>query len=291
MKKQFTLISKPVKGYELIDSGDCQKLEKFGDVLISRPEPQAMWNKNLSNDDWNKNEAKFEISGKSSKWKTKNDFKEIWQIQINELKFNLRLSSFKHVGIFPEQIPNWQWLEETIKKRKEEVTVLNLFGYTGGATLACARAGAKVTHVDSSRTAISWARENAKLSGLRDKPIRWMLEDAKVFVKREIRRGNKYDGIIMDPPSFGRGVKGEVWKKERDFLDFFESSKKLLSPKPLLFLLNGYTLSYSPLTYVNNIYFLEKDFGGNIDYGELAIEESFGNRLMPAGIFARWRER
>ena len=224
-------------------------------------------------------------------------------------------SVFKHVGIFPEQQANWNWMREIIKKEKAKDTkegkaakdgevdsgieVLNLFGYTGGASLACAQAGAKVVHVDGSKTALAWARENAELSGLKDKPIRWILDDARDFVRREAKRGRKYQGIIMDPPAFGHGPNNELWKIEEHLLPLIEACMSIMADKPLFFIMNGYSAGYSAIAYENDLLPLKEKFGGNIEIGEMAIKESGdsngGNepqtsqaRLLPCGIFARW---
>jgi 23S rRNA (cytosine1962-C5)-methyltransferase len=213
-------------------------------------------------------------------------------IEFGDIKFFIKPSPFKHVGLFPEQSPNWDWTREVIKTAVTEGTkpsVLNLFGYTGGATLACAQAGASVTHVDASKAAITWAGENAEASGLKaSAPIRWILEDALSFVKKEVKRGKKYDGIIMDPPAFGRGADGELWKIEDDFLALLDQTFKLLSNKPLFFLVNGYASGYSAVAYENNLKPLTERFGGTLESGELAIEEGNGPRLLPCGIFSRW---
>ncbi len=209
-----------------------------------------------------------------------------------ELQFWIRPSSFKHTGIFPEQAANWDWIRARIKEHgarsKDTVQVLNLFGYTGGASIAAAQAGATVCHVDGSKVAIGWARDNATLSGLNDKPIRWILDDAVKFVKREIKRGRKYDGIIMDPPSFGHGPGGEIWKIEEHFLELFDLCREVLSDKPRFFLINGYASGYSPIAYENNLRELMKKYGGSIESGELTIAEKGSDRLLPCGIFARW---
>ena len=206
------------------------------------------------------------------------------------LNFEIYLSKFKHVGIFPEQLSNWLWMQDLIKKADRPIKVLNLFGYTGGASIACLKAGAEVVHVDASKTSIEHAKMNAEISGLSEKPIRWILDDAHDFVKREIRRGNKYDGIIMDPPAFGRGPKGEIWKIEESFLPLVDDAKKILSDNPLFFLINGYASGYSPIAYEENLSELKK-IGGEISSGELTIEEKDSSRLLPAGIFARWENK
>jgi 23S rRNA (cytosine1962-C5)-methyltransferase len=264
--------------YELIDSGSNYKLERYGKFVLSRPDPQALWPTDKK--DW-----KFDAEFKDD-W---NKTIEPWSIDFGGLKLQIKLSPFKHTGLFPEQIVNWQWMEKLITESKQPVKVLNLFGYTGGASLICAKAGAEVTHVDASKSAITWANENASLSNLQDKPIRWILDDALEFVKKEIRRGNKYDAIVMDPPSFGRGAKGEVWKIEEGFLDLMDNCFKLLSDNPLFFVLNGYSAGYSAIAYEENLKPLQKKYGGSIESGELAIQDS-NKRLLPCGIVARWKK-
>lgn len=289
---QKNIIEKLVKseGYELIDSGEGEKLERFGEFVLRRPDPQALWLKN-DQEAWEKADAVYTRTGaKTGAWKCRKELPESWEIGFGGVKMNIKLSSFKHTGLFPEQASNWAWLTETIKKQDREIKILNLFGYTGGASIVCAKAGAKVTHVDSSRTAITWANQNTESSGLTDKPIRWILEDAYSFVQKELNRGNTYDGIIMDPPSFGHGADGEVWKIEKQFTDLVEDCANLLSENPVFYLINGYAAGYSSITYANNLLPTLEKFGGGIEHGELTIEESRGNRLLPAGIFARWKK-
>ncbi len=303
------LITPASKDYELLDSGENEKLERYGKFIVSRPDPQALWQKNLGEKEWSKADAVF----RSGEWQIRNlKLPKVWPIELGGLKFNIRLSSFKHVGLFPEQEGNWEWLIEKIKnchaefisasfpnrkilkqvqddrKSSNSIKVLNLFGYTGGATLAGAKAGAEVCHLDASKVAINWARENAKLSGLEDKPVRWILDDAIKFIKREIKRGRKYDGIVMDPPAFGHGPTGEMWKIEENFLELLDLCKQVLSEKPLFFLINGYASGYSAIAYENNLKDLMKNFKGEIEIGELTIKESKSDRLLPCGIYARW---
>lgn len=287
----MTEITKPQKEYELLDSGEGEKLERYGQHILRRPDPQALWKKNLSPKEWADADASFLREGRDGHWAFKKNIPKSWNIEFGGLKIKIAPTPFKHTGLFPEQLSNWQWAEELIRKRigaGKEVSVLNLFGYTGGATLSAAKAGASVCHVDASKSAISWGRENAALSALSDKPIRWIPDDAFGFVKKELRRGKKYDGIIMDPPSFGRGAKGELWKIEDDFVEFVEECKKLLSDKPLFFLISGYAAGYSSVAYKQNISDLVSKFGGALEDGELAIEEKSGSRLLPCGIFGRW---
>ncbi|MES2223307.1 MAG: class I SAM-dependent methyltransferase [Patescibacteria group bacterium] len=284
-------ITKPQKEYELLDSGEGEKLERFGAFVLRRPDPQALWSKLLSPKEWSDASTSFMRSGNAGKWQFKEGVPKEWEIEYGGLKLNISPTPFKHVGVFPEQIVNWKWSQEQIKKTKNkdrEIVALNLFGYTGGATLALAQAGAQVCHVDASKTSITWARDNAESSGLKDAPIRWILDDAYEFVKKEIKRGKKYDCIIMDPPAFGHGPNGEVWKIEEQFIRFLEDVKKLLSDDPILFLVNGYASGYSSIAYKQNLTDLVEKYGGVIEDGELAIEEKGSGRLLPSGIFARW---
>jgi len=279
------LITKSSKDYELLDSGEGEKLERFGNILLSRPDPQALWHKNLEKSKWENADAIF---SHDNKWEIKKGSIEKWQINFANLKFNIKPTAFKHTGLFPEQSVNWQWMQEVIQSGSSDITVLNLFGYTGGATLACAQAGANVVHVDSSKSAITWAKENAEISGLADKPIRWILDDARNFVEREIKRERKYDAIIMDPPAFGHGPEKELWKIEKHFLPLVDNCLELLKDKPLFFLINGYSAGYSAIAYRNILLKLKEKFGGHIEIGELAIEESDTGRLLPAGISGRF---
>lgn len=284
-------ITKPQEEYELLDSGEGEKLERFGSFVLRRPDPQALWKKSLIPKEWANASASFLRSGNTGKWQFKEGVPKEWQIEYGGLKLNISPTPFKHTGLFPEQLPNWQWTENKIKERRAngaDVSILNLFGYTGGASLACAKAGAQVCHVDASKSAIAWARDNAVASGLVEAPIRWILEDAYEFVRKEIKRGKKYDGIIMDPPAFGHGPNGEVWKIEEQFIAFLDDVKKLLSDNPLMLLVNGYASGYSSVAYKQNLTDLVERYGGTIEDGELAIKEKNSERLLPSGIFARW---
>ena len=282
------LVTSNEKDYELIDSGNGKKLERYGSVIMDRPDPQAMWQPLKNRDVWNTANAVFMREGKTTKWHNDKTVPTAWPMPFAGLVFEIRPTSFKHTGLFPEHRENWKWMSDLISKQKSPVQVLNLFGYTGGASLACAQAGAEVVHVDGSKMAIGWAKKNQELSGLNDKPIRWILDDAILFLKREIKRGNKYDGIVMDPPAFGRGPKGEVWKIEEQFDELMKLCKAVLSDKPIFFLINGYASGYSPIAYQNNLLDLVEKHGGSIETGELAIEETGTKRLLPCGIFARY---
>lgn len=300
-------ITKPSKDYCLLDSGDGEKLERFGEKILLRPDPQALWKKRLDESYWKKADASFFRSEAQAEWKYKGEKLEKWQISFSGLKFFIKPTAFKHTGIFPEQSVNWLWTRKIIEENGgKDINVLNLFGYTGGASLACAQAGAKVVHVDSSKSAINWAKENAEISGLSDKPIRWILEDVRLFVEREIKRGNKYDAIIMDPPAFGHGANDEIWKIEDDLIPLIDNCLLILKDKPLFFIVNGYSAGYSAIAYKNILNILVNKFGGSIEIGELAIQEdeitnntkddtknNTGDieepRLLPCGIFARWK--
>lgn len=282
------LIANVETDYELLDSGQEEKLERFGTYVLSRPDPQALWEKKLPSSEWKRADAWYERAGKSGKWHMKKDMPKEWQIRYGGLQFMIRPTSFKHTGLFPEQAPNWEWSSELIKNSGRAVSVLNLFAYTGGATLAAAQAGAEVVHLDASKVAVTWGRENAQLSELQNAPVRWIVDDAMQFVNREVKRGNTYDAIIMDPPAFGHGPKDELWKIEENFLSFVSSCKKLLSDNPLFFLINGYAAGYSHHAFRYNLESLVSDFGGGIESGELTIAESKTARVLPAGIYARW---
>ncbi|MEK7644218.1 MAG: class I SAM-dependent methyltransferase [Patescibacteria group bacterium] len=291
------LITKPSRDYELLDSGSGEKLERYGEYILRRPDPQALWEKNLSAEEWDKADASFRRDGLKGDWILKPGLPERWKINFGGLSFWIHPSSFKHTGLFPEQQSNWEWIAKQLRITNYELrindggkrpSVLNLFGYTGGASLAAAQAGAEVCHVDGSKVAIKWGRENAEASGLADKPIRWILDDAREFVKREVKRGRKYDGIILDPPAFGHGPNKELWKIEDHLPELLKLCRAVMSDKPLFFLINGYASGYSAIAYENNLQELFKNDDGVFEKGELTIQEKSG-RLLPCGIFARWR--
>jgi 23S rRNA (cytosine1962-C5)-methyltransferase len=269
--------------YELLDSGNGQRLERFGKYVISKPDPQAIWKPQLLQVEWDKADAKY----LEKDW-SNNNLPAKWELAFEDIKFYAKLTLFKHTGVFPEQILNWEFIEDKISKANKEINVLNLFGYTGIASLVAAKAGAKVTHVDGSKPSITWARENQSLSGLEDKPIRWLLDDAVEFTAREVRRGNVYDAIIMDPPVYGHGPNGETWDFNQSFPQLLENCKKILSPNPLFVIVNAYAISSSSLMLANTMedYLgLDKD---KIEYGELALEQKSSGRLLSTGIFARY---
>ena len=238
-------IIKDFKEYKLLDLADGRKLESWNGVILDRPDPEVIW-PSVTNEDWQKANASYSRSNKGGgSWNTKGNVPDSWQIHYKDLTFNLKLMGFKHTGLFPEQAINWNVLMDTIKNANREVKVLNLFAYTGGSSVACLSAGASVVHVDSSRGMVDWAKENVVSSNLADKPIRYIVDDVKKFVKREIRRGNKYDIIVMDPPSFGRGSNGEVWDIEGDLYPLVKDCTELLSDKPVMFIINSYTTGLS----------------------------------------------
>lgn len=263
--------------YELIDSGLGEKLERFDKFTLVRPDPRAIWNK--SNPVlWQNADAMYKRSdSKSGQWEIKHTPPTPWRVRYKNLTFTLRPTEFKHVGIFPEQAVNWNWLTSIINNKP--LKVLNLFAYTGGATMAAAAAGAQVTHVDAVKSAIDWAHENVRASGLADKSVRWIEEDAMKFILREAKRGNTYDGIIMDPPRFGRGTKGEVWKLEDDLPKLITACRNILSKNPAFILLNAYTADLSSIA-IGNL--LETH-----EFGELTLKDASG-KFLPSGIFARW---
>lgn len=273
--------------YELIDSGGEEKLERFGDFVLARPDPQALWEKGQPDSRWKEAHAWYERKGKNGEWHTTADLPQEWQIAYADLTFLIRPTSFKHVGLFPEQIANWEWISGKLAERPG-AEVLNLFAYTGGATLAALRAGASVTHLDASKSAVEWAKKNAELSGLSSMPVRWIVDDAMRFVERELKRGAKYDGIILDPPSFGHGPKDELWKIEEDLVPLMKMCRELLTPTPLFVVMNGYASGYSHFAFEHLLEPIQKIHGGAVDGGELTIPETASGRLLPAGIFARY---
>lgn len=283
MKYDRHLITDPWSDYELIDSGDNMKLERFGDIVIVRPETQALWRK-MRPELWDTAHAIFAFRDKKGVWMTKKKVPESWSVKWREAKLCARLTGFKHTGIFPEQASNWEWLRE---HSSDTMNILNLFGYTGAASVVSAQAGAFVTHVDASKQSLDWARENARISGVHEDRIRWIPDDALSFAKREARRGAKYDGIIMDPPAFGRGAKGEVWKIEEDLSKLLETLKEILSDKPgSFFLMSGYAAGYSSRSFSQAA---ESVFGETDgEAGELFIQESQSSRVISSGIYVRF---
>lgn len=277
--------------YELIDSGDGQRFERFGRYTLVRPEPHALWAPRLSKEEWYGADVRFEVGegGDQGSWLAERPLPESWVVRYGELSVLARLTPFRHTGIFPEQAVNWEWCAGLIRQR-EAPRVLNLFGYTGIATLSAAAAGARVTHVDASRPSMTWARENQSRSGLDDLPIRWLIDDAMKFVKREVRRGSQYEGIIMDPPAFGRGPKGEIWRFSESFPELLELVGEILSERPLFLLVNAYAISDSATVLGNMLADLMARPRGTVEAGELALREQNEGRLLSTSIFARWSE-
>ena len=282
------------KDYEVIDTSGGEKLERWDKYILLRPDPQVIWNTEKKNPAWKKLNAHYHRSNKGGgEWEFF-DLPEQWTVSYGDLKFNLKPFSFKHTGLFPEQAVNWDWfggiIKDALKKEpKREIKVLNLFAYTGGATVAAAAAGAKVTHVDASKGMVTWAKENAESSGLGDAPIRWLVDDCVKFVERELRRGNSYDGIIMDPPSYGRGPKGELWKLEESIHSFIELTAKLLSKDALFFLVNSYTTGLSPavLDYMISIEIAKKR-GGSVTASDIGLPVTETGLVLPCGASGRW---
>lgn len=275
--------------YELIDAGDGEKLERWKDILLRRPDPQAVWPKDKEQVAWHQVHAHYHRSPKGGgEWEFRRKLPETWVIQYGALRFKVAPTGFKHTGIFPEQATNWDWMQEQIKNDPRELRILNLFAYTGGATMACAQAGAtEVVHVDASKGMIQWAKDNQKLSGLEDKTIRYIVDDVLKFVEREHRRGRTYHGIIMDPPSYGRGPSGEMWKLEEQLNELIEACKKILDPKPVFLLINAYTTGFS-YTVLQNILRISLP-KAEIQTGEIALPIKRRDMYLPCGIYGRVR--
>ena len=280
------VVSPSWEDYELIDSGFGKRYERFGPFKLIRPDPQIIWEPLLPESEWNKADAFFESRGEKGKWIVKNKIPEKWLMKYKNLSFWGRLTPFKHTGVFPEQAAQWEWISEQIKKEGRQLNLLNLFGYTGIASLVALENGAKVTHIDASKPALSWTKENQIASGLAEKPLRLIPEDALKFVEREIKRGNKYDAIIMDPPVYGHGPSGEVWNFNRSFPELINACKRVLSDNPVFILINAYAISSSALMLGNVL--RDLNLGGEIEVGELALKEKTSERLLSTGIFARW---
>lgn len=284
------------KEYKILDMADGQKLERWGNIILSRPDPQIIWKQKSFPQKWKQINAIYHRSKTGGgSWEMKQKMPEKWQIHYKNLTFNIKPMGFKHTGLFPEQAVNWEWMMETIQqekaKRKTEIKVLNLFAYTGGATVACLSAGASVCHVDSSKGMTTWAKENVTASGLEEKPVRFIIDDVVKFVNREIRRGNTYDAIIMDPPSYGRGAKGEIWQFENNLYDLVELCIKVLSNRPLFFLINSYTTGISSKVLEDILHLtIEKKYHGQIESGEIGLPMEESNLILPCGIYARWNK-
>lgn len=276
------------KDYEVIDCSEGEKLERWSRYILLRPDPQVIWNTPKADKRWHKLNAHYHRSAKGGgEWEFF-DLPQQWDIHYGALTFHLKPFSFKHTGLFPEQAVNWDWMAEKIRHAGRTVKVLNLFAYTGGATLAAAKAGAEVTHVDASKGMVTWAKENALASGIEDAPIRWLVDDCIKFVEREIRRGRTYDAVIMDPPSYGRGPKGEIWKIEDAVYSLIQTCTNILSEKPLFFLVNSYTTGLQPAVLAYMLGTAMKKYRGNIDAQEIGLPVSSSGLILPCGASGRW---
>lgn len=279
------------KDYELIDCSDGERLERWGDIVLIRPDPQIIWKTPKKDPMWKQAHARYHRSSSGGgAWQFYKNMPKQWQIKYRELTFGIKPMGFKHTGVFPEQAVNWDLAADKIKNAGKPVKVLNMFAYTGAATLACLNAGASVCHVDASKGMVQWAKENAELSGLSDKPVRWLVDDCVKFVQREQRRGNKYDGIIMDPPSYGRGPGGEVWKLEEQLFSLVELCSGILSDTPVFFILNSYTTGLSPsvMEYLLGV-MLKSRFGGSVSSSEIGLHVTATGLTLPCGSTAIWQ--
>ena len=280
------------RDYTVIDTSDGEKLETWGNISLIRPDPQIIWKTDKTHPLWQKADGHYHRSNAGGgQWEFRKSLPESWNISYGELTFNIRPTGFKHTGLFPEQAVNWDFMTDKIKNAEREINVLNLFAYTGGATLACAAAGASVCHVDASKGMVQWARDNAAASGLSGKPIRWIVDDCEKFIAREIRRGRKYDAIIMDPPSYGRGPGGEIWKLENCVYDLVKLCSNALSDNPLFFLINSYTTGLSPsvMGYILGAVLTDK-FGGTVSFDEIGLPVNSTGMPLPCGSTAIWEK-
>ncbi len=284
------LTSPDWKDYQLLDSGNGAKLERYGPYTFVRPEHQAVWQQALPESHWQEAHAVFEATNDESggRWKFNKKVEPIWIMQYRELRFNAQTSGSRHLGVFPEQATQWDWIAERIKHVRRPIRVLNLFGYTGLATLAAAQAGASVTHVDASKKVVQWARQNQELSGLADRPIRWLIDDVDKFVRRELRRGSQYEGLILDPPKFGRGPEGQVWEFFEALPTLLQLCRELLSSHPLFVVLTAYAIRASALSVYYALEEMISGLGGTLSTGELALDEQSAGRMLSMAIFARW---
>ncbi len=280
------------KDYEVLDTSDGEKLERWGSYILVRPDPQVIWFTPRNDRRWREYDAKYARSNSGGGQWSRNRLPERWQIHYRELTFNVKPMNFKHTGVFPEQAENWDFIDAAIRAAGRPVSVLNLFAYTGGATLAAAAAGASVCHVDAAKGMVAWAKENAATSGLGEAPIRWIVDDCAKFVEREIRRGRRYDAVIMDPPSYGRGPSGEIWKLEKDLYPFVKLVSGVLSDKPLFFILNSYTTGLAPsvLTCLLDTLITPR-FGGHTESDELGLPVTDSGLVLPCGATGRWTSK
>ena len=285
-------VSNSWKDYELIDCSDGERLERWGDIILIRPDPQIIWSTGKKNPLWRKAHARYHRSNKGGgSWEMYKKVPDSWSINFKNLVFNIKPMGFKHTGVFPEQAVNWEWMQNKIKEENRPLKILNLFGYTGCATLACMDAGASVCHVDASKGMVTWAKENAVSSNIADRPVRWLVDDCVKFVQREVRRGNKYDGIVMDPPSYGRGPNGEVWKIEEKLYSLIELCIQVLTDNPTFFILNSYTTGLSPavMEYLLNVQ-LKSKFGGKVSSDEIGLRVTETNLSLPCGSTVIWEK-
>ena len=283
------IISKDWKDYEILDMANGEKLERWGNIILIRPDPQIIWKNKSKPELWKKANAHYHRSKSGGgEWEYIKNVPKSWQIKYKNLTFNLKPMGFKHTGLFPEQAVNWDFMINKIQNAKRPIKVLNLFAYTGGATVACSYAGASVCHVDSSKGMTAWAKENVAASGLADRPVRFIIDDVIKFVQREIRRDNKYDAIIMDPPSYGRGKNGEVWQFENNIADLVELCTQVLSDDPLFFLINSYTTGISSKVLANLLELNMKRYNGKITSGEIGLPMKNSKLVLPCGIYGRW---
>ena len=279
------------KDYEIIDMANGENLERWGNIKLIRPDPQIIWKNKSFPNEWKNANARYNRSNTGGgAWEYKKRLPESWQVKYKNLTFNIKPMGFKHTGLFPEQAVNWDWMINKIQQSKRNIKVLNLFAYTGGATVACLSAGASVCHVDSSKGMTTWAKENVESSGLREKPVRFIIDDVVKFVQREIRRGNKYDAIVMDPPSYGRGKNGEVWQFENNIAGLVELCMQVLSDDPLFFLINSYTTGISSRVLANLLELNMKNHKGKITSGEIGLPMKNSNLVLPCGIYGRWEK-
>lgn len=280
------------KDYELLDCSSGERLERWGNVTLIRPDPQVIWKTPKKHPAWRRADAVYHRSSSGGgNWEIKNKIPSFWSIGYGDLKFNVKTMGFKHTGIFPEQAVNWDYTAKLIKNAGRPVKVLNLFAYTGGATVACLKAGAEVVHVDASKGMVQWAKENAVASGVADRKVRWIVDDCVKFVQREIRRGNKYDIIIMDPPSYGRGPGGEIWKLENEVYSFVELCSQVLSDNPIMVLINSYTTGLSPavMQYILGA-LIKPKFGGVAESDEIGLPVTQTEMILPCGASAIWHK-
>lgn len=285
------ILAKQWKDYEIIDAGEGEKLERWQDIILRRPDPQAIWPAETTSNKWNDIHGHYHRSSKGGgNWEFRKKIPERWTVSYGDLRFYVKPTGFKHTGLFPEQAANWDWMMNKIRTAGRPVKILNLFAYTGGATCAASFAGAEeVCHVDASKGMVSWAKENAELSGLSQNKIRYIVDDCYKFIQREIRRGNTYDGIIMDPPSYGRGPGGEIWKFEEELIKLLHSAVGVLSDNPLFLLLNSYTTGLSPTAIENILRLIIQDKkDGKVSSGEIGIPITRGELVLPCGIYGRW---